>query len=117
MSALLPLTAIRRFCLECQGSSPRSVRCCPDGQCPLWAWRLAVLPGEIPQREEKADALRAAFRAVRRQCLACAGHRRDVRACPAREDCPLWSCRFGVHPKTYKAVRRRFFAPRTLSLF
>jgi len=117
VSAQLPLMAIRRFCLECQGGSPKSVRICPDAACPLWTWRLAALPGEGPQEEDKTSILRAAFRAVRRQCLACAGHRRDVRTCSAREGCSLWSCRFGVHPKTYKAVRRRFFAPKALSLF
>ena len=34
----------------------------------------------------------------------------------AREACALWHCRFGVRPQTYKAVRRRFFAPKPLRL-
>ncbi|WP_298033391.1 hypothetical protein [uncultured Desulfovibrio sp.] len=62
-------------------------------------------------------AARAALRAVWRQCMNGAGNRREVRTCPARESCPLWHCRFGVHPQTYKAVRRRFFAPKALRLF
>ncbi len=66
---------------------------------------------------ELSPRARAALRAVRRQCLLCAGSRQDVRACRAREECPLWSYRFGVRPETYKAVRQRFFAPRPLTLF
>ena len=111
------IALIRQFCLECQGASSRSVRSCPDAQCPLWVWRLAALPGEASPTPEAGDAARAALRAVRRQCMNCAGTRREVRACPARESCPLWRCRFGVRPQTYKAVRRRFFAPKALRLF
>ena len=114
------IAAIRQFCLECQGASSRSVRSCPDDQCPLWAWRMAALPGEspvAPEAVEAGDVARAALRAVRRQCMNCAGKRREVRACPARGSCPLWHCRFGVRPQTYKAVRRRFFAPKALRLF
>lgn len=59
---------------------------------------------------------RCALRAIRRHCLNCAGDRREVRACAAREECGLWSLRFGVRPETYKAVRQRFAAPKKLSL-
>ena len=31
------LTAIRQFCLECQGASAKAVRACADEECPLWA--------------------------------------------------------------------------------
>ena len=48
--------------------------------------------------------------------MGCAGDRAEVRACAAREACALWHCRFGVRPRTYKAVRRRFFAPKPLRL-
>ena len=76
---------------------------------------MAALPGEsplAPEAAEAADVARAALRAVRRQCMNCAGNRREVRACPARGSCPLWHCRFGVRPQTYKAVRRRFLRRR-----
>lgn len=107
--------AARRFCLDCQGASPEAVRRCADAACPLWDWRLP--PGAPVSEEGTAGAApRAILRAIRRQCLACAGSRGEVRACAAREDCPLWSYRFGVRPRTYKLVRRRFFAPRELDL-
>ena len=72
------------------------------------AWRQALLSPE--------QAAREALRAIRRQCMGCAGDRAEVRACAAREACALWHCRFGVRPQTYKAVRRRFFAPKPLRL-
>ena len=102
----IPLAA-RRFCLDCQGASPKAVRRCADAACPLWDWRLPPVA---------AGSARGILRAIRRQCLACAGSRGEVRACAAREDCPLWSYRFGVRPRTYRLVRRRFFAPRELDL-
>lgn len=104
------IACIRRFCLECQGGSSRAVRECPDGDCRLHAWRLAALGAG------GKETLRAARRAVRRYCLLCAGGRNDVRHCTARDGCPLWHYRFGVRPHTYRQVRRRFFAPRPLSL-
>ncbi|MDE7242199.1 hypothetical protein [Desulfovibrio sp.] len=111
-----PLAA-RRFCLDCQGASPGAVRSCADGDCPLWRWRLPHLPPAGGNARAAGAALsRAVLRAIRRQCLACAGSRWDVRACAAREDCALWSYRFGVRPRTYREVRRRFFAPRELDL-
>lgn len=110
-----PLTAIRQFCLECQGASAKAVRACADRHCPLWDWRLASLPDEpCPVPEDEAG--RQALRAIRRQCMLCAGDRGEVRACAAREVCVLWRYRFGVRPQTYKLVRRRFFAPKPLSL-
>ena len=114
----VPLAA-RRFCLDCQGASPAAVRQCADTACPLWAWRLPLPAGGEESGESGAHAPslpREILRAIRRQCLACAGSRREVRACAAREDCPLWSYRFGVRPRTYREVRRRFFAPRELDL-
>lgn len=109
------LTAIRQFCLECQGASAKAVRACTDEECPLWVWRLATLAGEeCPAPAE--EAARQALRAIRRQCMGCAGDRVEVRACAARDACALWHCRFGVRPQTYKAVRRRFFAPKPLRL-
>lgn len=125
---------VRRFCLECQGESSQAVRACTDAACPLHGWRLpqegppegAAPQGELSREDEAARKVavarervlrqREALRAVRRQCLVCAGDRRETRACAARE-CSLWPLRFGVLPETYKAVRARFFAPKKLSLF
>ena len=126
MARLSILRSVRRFCLDCQGGSARAVRACADALCPLRAWRLppAEEEGTVPDggRLLPAPAGRmsprshAALRAVRRQCLLCAGSPADVRACRARDDCALWSYRFGVRPDTYRSVRRRFFAPKLLTL-
>lgn len=107
--------AARRFCLDCQGASPDAVRRCADAACPLWEWR-SPSGAAVGAGEASGAAPRAILRAIRRQCLACAGSRSEVRACTEREDCPLWSYRFGVRPRTYRLVRRRFFAPRELDL-
>lgn len=117
MAASGPFAVIRRFCLECQGESPKAVRECPDRDCPLWAWRMAAAQPGAQAAWSEADAPRRALRDVRRQCMACAGGRAEVRQCAAREACPLWSWRFGVRPQTYRNVRQRFFAPRMLKLF
>lgn len=115
------LTALRQFCLECQGASPKAVRACPDAHCAIWAWRTVALPnGDVPPGFAAASPeslTRGGLRAARRYCLGCAGNKRDVRACTARETCPLWHWRFGVLPRTYRAVRKRFFAPQLLRLF
>ncbi len=109
-----PFLVIRRFCLECQGGSARSVRACGDSQCPLWEWRLFLQEKNgFPAVKESS---RQALRAIRRQCMYCAGARGEVRSCVAREGCVLWSFRFGVRPVTYLEVRRRFFAPKPLRL-
>ena len=109
--------AARRFCLDCQGASPGAVRNCADTTCPLWQWRLPPGVRETPGADDDAAVTaRAVRRAIRRQCVACAGSRGEVRACAARGDCALWSYRFGVRPRTYREVRRRFFAPRELEL-
>ena len=110
-----PLAA-RRFCLDCQGASPVAVRSCADRACALWEWRLPGALAEGGADPDANDATRAVLRAIRRHCVACAGSRAEVRACAARGDCALWSYRFGVRPRTYRAVRRRFFAPRELDL-
>lgn len=106
-----PLRCLRRFCLECQGGSPRSVRECADLECCLRPWRLS--PAEVGA-EGKAAAGNS-LRGIRKYCLVCAGARRDVRLCAA-SSCPLWPFRFGVTPTTYHKVMRRFFAPKPLLL-
>lgn len=105
-----PLAAIRQFCLACQGSSRKAAQACADNACALWCLRAA------PEDLREASGERQALRAIRRQCLDCAGGRAEVRACAAKDACILWSYRFGVLPRTYKAVRKRFFAPRHLRL-
>lgn len=109
-----PLAA-RRFCLECQGASSVAVRLCADESCPLFDWRLPEC-SKAGEPLGQSPKWRLLLRAIRRQCLACAGKPCEVRVCAARETCALWSYRFGVRPRTYIEVRRRFFAPRELDL-
>ncbi len=101
--------AVRRFCLDCQGSQPSLVRGCGEDDCPLHPWRL-------PDAAALHEVYGRAIRAVRRHCLACAGDRREVRTCDAKESCPLWDYRFGVQPATYRRVSIRVRAPKALFL-
>lgn len=160
MKRLTITHSVRKFCMECQGTSLKAVRECSDEACALWPYRLpdilapaameahdrsAVSPQDIPPAfacsaesctETSSDpvadqdmeegafpaptskaARRMLLRAVRRHCMTCAASRGDVRDCAAREECSLWSYRFGVRPETYRAVRQRFLVPKILSLF
>jgi hypothetical protein len=101
-----PLRSARAFCLECQGGTARFVRECDDAACALRPWRV---PGALPEAAERV------LRGIRRHCLACAGDRREIRACAA-DACPLWPYRFGVMPATWLRVSRRFRAPKILML-
>lgn len=99
---------------------------CSDGSAPSG---IELVDGSMLPDTEIVDGLalsgpkareaqrRVLLRAVRRHCLSCAASREDVRACAAREQCGLWSYRFGVRPETYRSVRERFLRPKTLSLF
>ncbi len=112
------LRQIRRFCMQCQGNSSAEVRNCKDDACILWLWREAYTQNEQDSLLEQSDnKQRLALRQVRRHCLTCAEHRTDVRACTAKEDCPLWSLRFGVYPTTYRRVKERCTRPKMLNLF
>ena len=94
-----PARALRRFCMDCQGGYSASVQDCQDLSCQLYIYRLCTL-------QPLPDDARP-LRAIRRHCLFCAGSRQDVRACDAREECSLWSYRFGVLPGTFKRVAAR----------
>lgn len=54
-----PKKAVRLFCLECIGGSPREVKECQDFICPLWPYRHGhgfEDPGlPIPEKEELSD--------------------------------------------------------------
>jgi len=54
-----PLKTVRLDCLECSGSSPKSVLWCPaDGvhstRCHLWPYRFGVMPKTLAQRHGPA---------------------------------------------------------------
>ena len=46
---LTPMKAIRAYCLNCGGSSPKEVRLCPCPECPLFEFRF----GKNPQRKKR----------------------------------------------------------------
>ncbi|UZP66589.1 hypothetical protein N1030_13350 [Desulfovibrio mangrovi] len=100
--------AIRRFCMACQGASSKQVAACEDTECALHPHRSG---------EEVADAPCPSHRAIRRFCMACCANlRAEVRGCAAREDCALWSFRFGCTPETWRRVKNRRSSPRPLLL-
>lgn len=131
------LKAIRRFCMACQGGSSRQVAACEDADCALHLYRSGEMPEqpEQPEFAEQADAEKSGqaevaeqapvaeltpcppIRTVRRFCMACCANlRAEVRACAAREDCALWSFRFGCTPETWRRVKNRRSSPRPLLL-
>ena len=117
--------AVRRFCLDCQGGSAASVVSCLDAECLFYPERDAKSEPEGDEGCLKAGAViesdtgpgpravrasstpRRPLRLIRGYCLGCAGSRREVRECEAKDDCPLWSYRFGVKPSTFKRVSSR----------
>ncbi len=99
--------AVRHFCLDCLGGQIALVRECAEA-CPLHPWRLPAAPLHAIHGR--------VLRAVRRYCLICAGDRKETRSCDAKDVCPLWAYRFGVHPATYTRVSRRVRAPKALFL-
>ncbi len=103
---------IRRFCMQCQGNSSADILGCKDVQCVLWPWRLMYNTAQ-----DTAIAQKEALRHVRKHCLQCAEDKTEVRHCTARDDCPLWSLRFGVYPATYRRVKERCTQAKRLSLF
>ncbi len=124
------LRQIRRFCLDCQGNSSTEVSRCLDEACSLWPWRhgksdaqtqnyansfVHISKAEEPEKLPLTQKI--ALRVVRKHCFSCAGERKDVRQCTAKDQCPLWSLRFGVYPATYKRVKARLAQGKRLSLF
>lgn len=61
----------------------------------------------VSERPEDGRCSDRPVRVIRRFCLLCGGSRGEVRACDARDACPLWSYRFGVLPATFKRVLAR----------
>lgn len=49
-----PLTALRAYCVECQGGGVAFVRECPSTNCPIWAFRMGNNP--FYNRMPDADA-------------------------------------------------------------
>ncbi len=124
------LRQVRRFCLDCQGNSTAEILQCRDETCHLWPWRLGKNTPEteacggntqaflmLDAPEKMFFLQKMALRVVRKHCLSCAGDRKDVRQCTARDACPLWSLRFGVYPTTYKRVKARLAQGKRLRLF
>ena len=100
--------ALRRFCLECQGRHPPSVSACNDASCLFHPLRRVSPGADETAAPAAGDAAPGkTLRVIRLFCLGCAGGRKDVRECDAKENCALWSFRFGVLPSTFKRVVAR----------
>jgi len=99
---LTPREAIRAHCRECNGGGPKT---CPVPTCPLFPFRMSVVP---------ADVGTTPLRAIRAHCLGCAGTSEGVRTCRARKPfldipaCALWTHRTGKRQVTreYREARR-----------
>lgn len=113
-----PIRALRRFCLECQGGHAPSVISCLDTACPFHPFRLpfpevppsaagTAAPKNGASLDESLAGSVPAARVIRRFCMGCAGGGKDVRECDAKENCAVWSYRFGVSPATFKRVVAR----------
>lgn len=44
MKTISPLKAIRFYCIECSGDSPKEVKLCPISDCPFYQFRLGNNP-------------------------------------------------------------------------
>lgn len=50
---LSPLKQIRKFCLECCGGSPKSVKLCSSVDCSLWYLRFGKFPKTVIRENGK----------------------------------------------------------------
>ena len=59
-----PLRAIRQFCIQCSGDSPREASACPEEKCPLWNFKTGHSPftpkRELSEEQKRAGAERLA---------------------------------------------------------
>lgn len=92
-----PLKSIRRHCLWCCNHQASEVRLCPAERCPLWPYRMGVMP-DMPGR--------STLKAIRRRCLDCAQSRKAVALCQTLS-CALHSYRFGKNPNISEKTRSR----------
>jgi len=99
---LTPRAAIRAHCRECNGGGPKT---CPVPTCPIFPFRMTVVPADTPTTP---------LRAIRARCLDCAGTSEAVRSCSAHKPfadtpaCAIWPHRTGKRHVTtaYREARR-----------
>ena len=66
---LTPVKAIRKYCLQCSGDSPKEVRLCVIPECPLYPFRLGRNPnrkGRVLSEDEKQE-IRDRFNKARKK--------------------------------------------------
>ena len=120
-----PLRVIRRYCLDCAGTS-NEVALCVSTRCSLWAFRFGHRPNpdevavvasmpthplEMPRIQgEVAEGSR--LKAIRRKCLDCSGNSvAEVRGCK-HTGCDLHPFRMGKSGRTMSDQQRAAAADR-----
>jgi len=84
---MMPIKAIRKFCLWCN-CNPREVLLCSVEECPLY-----------PLRFGKAKKGYLALKAIKRKCRDCGeGTMQAVRNCEFEGECSLYPFRMGTNP-------------------
>ena len=84
----LPLSSIRRHCLECVGYVRQEVKACSMPTCALWPYRMGHRPrGPVPGKHLSP------IKAMRKNCLYCMGNSaKMVKECTSQR-CTLWAYR------------------------
>jgi hypothetical protein len=90
------LSSIRKKCSWCSNSQPKEIQLCPAKDCPLWLYRLGMMPKIV-----KPSPLRAG----RAKCLDCAEGPSDVKEC-GDVSCALYPYRLGKNPAYSEASRK-----------
>lgn len=88
MTNLTPLKAVRTYCVECSGDSPREVRLCPAERCALHPIRSGNNVGRVE----------SVVKQIRKRCLDCSGGSREAVSGCELKDCPLHPFRMGRNP-------------------
>lgn len=100
-----PLRAIRAFCLECCGDSPKEVELCTANERDIRAAREDGIPYEVCSlygfrfgKKPRRGRIKV-LRAIRKKCLeCCCGSSHEVDLC-TNPNCSLFEYRKGHNPK------------------
>lgn len=104
MRTRTPLEAIRLFCLDCQGGSPKGVVECADTTCPFFDYRHGIALSSGAHRP-----LAAIKTFCRKHCLPDAAD--DIKTCGGDTamlgPCPVFPFRLGMNPNIRPETRER----------
>ena len=98
-----PLTAIRAFCIQCQGEAYQAIIDCADTACPFFPYRRGAALDKGAHRP--LPAIRAY---CRKHCLPDAAD--DIRTCGGDTalfgPCPVFPFRLGANPNISEATKQ-----------